>query len=374
MNIDKNQVIQELRAVKLPNTGNNVVDGGAIKDVTVSGNDIVVEALTTSPVLHVKKTLESSIRNQIFSKFPGVNITVNIEVQMAKPTITPEEQDILPNVKNVIAVASGKGGVGKSTVTANLAVQLAKMGFKVGVVDADIYGPSIHIMFDVENAKPLGKKINGKDHMVPIENHGVKIISLGFFTTPDQAIAWRGSMATKALKQIIFDVDWGELDFLLLDLPPGTGDIHLTLVQELPVTGAVIVSTPQAVALADARKGVGLFKMDAVKVPVLGIVENMSWFTPEELPDNKYYIFGKDGAKHLAEDLNVPLLGEIPLVQGIREAGDIGRPASLQEGTLVSEAFYKFAQNVVTQTLERNEKLPPTEKVKMSETAGCSAR
>ncbi|MEN8139265.1 MAG: Mrp/NBP35 family ATP-binding protein [Bacteroidota bacterium] len=373
MNIQRADVLEALKTVGLPNTGNNIVEGGAVQDVIISGNSITVVAMVNTPVLHVKKSVEDNIKSVLEEKFTGASIQVTMKVEIAKPQIAPVEEKILPNIKNIIAVASGKGGVGKSTVTANIAVQLAKMGFKVGLVDADIYGPSMPIMFDVEKERPLGKNINGKQVMIPVENYGVKMLSIGFFTTPDQAVAWRGSMATKALKQLIFDADWGELDFLLLDLPPGTGDIHLTLVQSVPVTAAVVVSTPQAVALADARKGAGLFKMDAINVPVLGFVENMAYFTPAELPDNKYYIFGQDGTKNLAKDMGLPLLAEIPLVQSIREAGDIGRPASLQEGTAEADAFYKLAQNVVTETIARNESLPPTEKVKMSETAGCSA-
>jgi len=372
MSIQRADVLEALKVVVLPNTGNNIVEGGAVQDVIISDNSISVVAMVNTPVLHVKKTVEEGIKNALVEKFPSASVQVTMKVEMAKPSIAPVEEVILPNIKNIIAVASGKGGVGKSTVTANLAVQLAKMGFKVGLVDADIYGPSIPIMFDVEKERPLGKQINGKQMMLPVENYGVKILSIGFFTDSDQAVAWRGSMATKALKQIIFDAEWGELDFLLLDLPPGTGDIHLTLVQSVPVTAAVIVSTPQVVALADARKGVSLFKMDAINVPVLGFVENMAYFTPEELPENKYYIFGKDGTKNLAKDMGLPLLGEIPLVQSIREAGDVGRPASLQEGTPVADAFYKMAQNIVSETLKRNENLPATTKVEMSDTAGCS--
>ncbi len=374
MSIQRADVLEALKVVALPNTGNNIVEGGAVKDVVTTDNSITVTAMVTSPVLHVKKAVEDGIKKALVEKFPNVAVSVTMTVEIAKPTIAPVEEVILPNIKNIIAIASGKGGVGKSTVTANIAVQMAKMGFKVGLVDADIYGPSMPIMFDVEKERPLGKTVNGKQLMVPVENYGVKILSIGFFTTPDQAVAWRGSMATKALKQIIFDADWGELDFLLLDLPPGTGDIHLTLVQSVPVTAAVIVSTPQAVALADARKGAGLFKMDAINVPVLGFVENMAYFTPAELPDNKYYIFGKDGAKNLAEDMGLPVLGEIPLVQSIREAGDVGRPASLQDGTPESEAFYKLTQNVVEETIARNNNLPPTTKVEMSNTAGCTAK
>jgi ATP-binding protein involved in chromosome partitioning len=247
------------------------------------------------------------------------------------------------------------------------------MGFSVGILDADIYGPSMPIMFDVEYEKPISVTVDGKSKMKPIESYEVKILSIGFFTKPDQAVIWRGPMASKALNQMIFDADWGQLDFLLIDLPPGTGDIHLSIMQSLPITGAVVVSTPQAVALADAKKGVSMFLSDAIKVPVLGIIENMAYFTPQELPDNKYYIFGKDGAKNLATDLNVPLLGEIPLVQSIREAGDYGRPAGLQDNTLLSTAFENLTRNVVQEVINRNESLPPSEAVKITTMAGCSA-
>ncbi|MBP6001376.1 MAG: Mrp/NBP35 family ATP-binding protein, partial [Flavobacterium sp.] len=279
----------------------------------------------------------------------------------------------IPGISNIIAVASGKGGVGKSTITANLAVSLAKMGFKVGVLDADIYGPSMPIMFDVETAKPISIEVDGKSKMQPISSYGVELLSIGFFTKPDQAVIWRGPMAAKALNQMIFDANWGELDFLLIDLPPGTGDIHLSIMQSLPITGAVVVSTPQAVALADAKKGVSMFLSDAVKVPVLGIIENMAYFTPEELPENKYYIFGKEGAKNLAADLQVPLLGEVPLVQSIREAGDYGRPAALQTDSVLAAIFETITRNVVQETVNRNEELPPTEAIKITTMAGCSA-
>jgi len=247
------------------------------------------------------------------------------------------------------------------------------MGFKVGLLDTDVYGPSMPIMFDVVQERPLSINVDGKSKMKPVENYGVKLLSIGFFTQPNQAVIWRGPMASKALNQMIFDAHWDELDFLLLDLPPGTGDIHLSIMQSLPVTGAVIVSTPQEVALADARKGVAMFKQEAIDVPVLGIIENMAYFTPEELPENKYYIFGRDGAKNLSEDLEVPFLGGIPLVQSIREAGDVGRPAALQEGTPLGEAFENLTQNVVQELVRRNEKLPPTEVIKITTMAGCSA-
>jgi ATP-binding protein involved in chromosome partitioning len=302
---------------------------------------------------------------------PEAKIKVNIKVE------APEKNEIkgkaIPGIKNIIAIASGKGGVGKSTVTANLAVSLAKMGFSVGVLDADVYGPSMPIMFDVESEKPISIEVNGKSKMKPIESYEVKILSIGFFTSPSQAVIWRGPMAGKALNQMIFDADWGELDFMLIDLPPGTGDIHLSIMQSLPITGAVVVSTPQAVALADAKKGVSMFLSDAINVPVLGIIENMAYFTPEELPENKYYIFGKEGARNLAEDLGVPFLGEVPIVQSIREAGDYGRPAAMQTGSVIESVFEEITRNVVQETVNRNESLPATEAIKITTMAGCSA-
>ena len=255
----------------------------------------------------------------------------------------------------------------------NLAVTLSKMGFRVGVLDADVYGPSMPIMFDVEAERPLAVNIEGKSKMRPIENYGVKMLSIGFFTEANQAVVWRGPMAAKALNQMIFDAHWGELDFLLIDLPPGTGDIHLSIMQALPITGAVVVSTPQNVALADARKGVAMFQQESISVPVLGLIENMAYFTPEELPDNKYYIFGKEGAKNLSNDLKIPFLGEIPLVQSIREAGDVGRPAALQIATISEQAFEKLTKNVVSEVVRRNDNLPPTEAIKITTMAGCSA-
>ena len=260
-----------------------------------------------------------------------------------------------------------------TTVTANLAVTLAKMGFSVGVLDADIYGPSMPIMFDVESEKPISVTVDGRSKMKPIESYEVKILSIGFFTSPSQAVIWRGPMASKALNQMIFDADWGELDFMLIDLPPGTGDIHLSIMQSLPITGAVVVSTPQAVALADAKKGVSMFLSESINVPVLGIVENMAYFTPEELPDNKYYIFGNGGARNLAEDLQVPFLGEVPIVQSIREAGDFGRPAALQTASVIEKVFEEITRNIVQEVVSRNENLPPTEAIKITTMAGCSA-
>jgi ATP-binding protein involved in chromosome partitioning len=302
---------------------------------------------------------------------PDAKIKINSKVEVPdKPEIKGKS---IPGIKNIIGVASGKGGVGKSTVTANLAVSLAKMGFSVGILDADIYGPSMPIMFDVESEKPISIMVDGKSKMKPVESYEVKILSIGFFTAPSQAVIWRGPMASKALNQMIFDADWGELDFMLVDLPPGTGDIHLSIVQSLPITGVVIVSTPQAVALADAKKGVSMFMSEAINVPVLGIIENMAYFTPEELPENKYYIFGKEGARNLAEDLEVPFLGEVPIVQSIREAGDYGRPAAMQTGSIIETVFEEITRNVVREVISRNENLPATEAVKITTMAGCSA-
>ena len=279
----------------------------------------------------------------------------------------------IEGIKNVIAIASGKGGVGKSTITSNIAITLAKMGFNVGILDADIYGPSIPIMFDIADARPLSVNIEGKNKMKPIESYGVKVLSIGFFTKPDQAVIWRGPMASKALNQMIFDATWGELDFLLVDLPPGTGDIHLSILQALPVTGSVIVSTPQNIALADARKGIAMFNQKSINVPVLGIVENMAFFTPNELPENKYYIFGKDGAKNLSDDMNVKFLGEVPILQSVREASDFGHPASLQENSKISLTFNEISKNLVSELVKRNKDLPPSEILKITTMAGCSA-
>ena len=283
------------------------------------------------------------------------------------------EKNPINGTKFTIAISSAKGGVGKSTFATNLALALKNLGLKIGILDADIYGPSIPIMFDIADARPLSVNIEGKNKMKPIESYGVKILSIGFFTKPDQAVIWRGPMASKALNQMIFDAAWGELDFLLVDLPPGTGDIHLSILQALPVTGSVIVSTPQNIALADARKGIAMFNQKSINVPVLGIVENMAYFTPNELPENKYYIFGKDGAKNLSEDMNVKFLGEVPLLQSVREASDFGHPASLQENSKISLTFEEISKNLVSELVKRNKDLPPSEILKITTMAGCSA-
>ncbi|EDP98432.1 Mrp/NBP35 family ATP-binding protein [Kordia algicida OT-1] len=372
MKIEKKDIQAALSTITVPGEGANMIASGAVRNIMTFADEIVVDIVIANPTMQAKKKVEADITTVLREKvYADAKVKVNIKVERPeKPEIKGKS---LPNIKNIIAVASGKGGVGKSTVTANLAVTLAKMGFKVGVLDADIYGPSMPIMFDVEGEKPLAVRVDGASKMKPVESYGVKILSIGFFTKPNQAVVWRGPMASKALNQMIFDAAWGELDFLLLDLPPGTGDIHLSIMQSLPITGAVVVSTPQNVALADAKKGVAMFQQESINVPVLGIIENMAYFTPEELPDNKYYIFGKEGAKNLAEDIEVPFLGEIPLVQSIREAGDVGRPAAMQTATLIEAAFEELTRNVVQEVVNRNESLPATEVIKITTMAGCSA-
>lgn len=376
MKLERKEILKALETISVAGEGKNMVESGAVQNVLTFGDEVVVDLLLATPALHIKKRAEvdiiKTIHDLVYEKAKvKVNIKVEAPEKPANPNLIKGKQ--IPGISNIVAIASGKGGVGKSTVTANLAVTLAKMGFSVGVLDADIYGPSMPIMFDVENEKPTSVEVEGKSKMKPVESYEIKILSIGFFTKPDQAVIWRGPMAAKALNQMIFDADWGKLDFLLIDLPPGTGDIHLSIMQSLPITGAVVVSTPQAVALADAKKGVSMFLSEAISVPVLGIIENMAYFTPEELPNNKYYIFGKEGAKNLAEDLQVPMLGEIPLVQSIREAGDYGRPAALQNNTPTEIAFQEIAKKVVEEVVKRNEHLPPTEAVKITTMAGCSA-
>ncbi len=372
MKLDRKEILKALETISIAGEGKNMVESGAVTNVITFGDEVVVDLLLHTPAMHIKKRAEDDIKKTIHDLVsPEAKIKVNIKVEAAeKPEIKGKA---IPGIKNIIAVASGKGGVGKSTTTANLAVSLARMGFSVGVLDADIYGPSMPIMFDVEEEKPISIEVDGKSKMKPIESYEVKILSIGFFTSPSQAVIWRGPMAAKALNQMIFDADWGELDFMLIDLPPGTGDIHLSIMQSLPITGAVVVSTPQAVALADAKKGVAMFLSEAINVPVLGIIENMAYFTPEELPNNKYYIFGQEGAKNLAADLNVPFLGEVPIVQSIREAGDYGRPAAMQEGSVIESVFQEITRNVVQETVNRNESLPATEAIKITTMAGCSA-
>jgi len=375
MKLIKADILKALEKISAPGEGQNLVESGAVTNVQVFGDEVEVDVTIRNPSLQARKKTEVEILKIIHSEvYKKAKIKVNLKVDApATPKVNPIKGNPIPGIQNIVAVASGKGGVGKSTITANLAVTLAKMGFKVGLLDTDIYGPSMPIMFDVAQEKPLSVNVDGKAKMKPIENYGVKMLSIGFFTQPNQAVIWRGPMAAKALNQMIFDAHWGELDFLLLDLPPGTGDIHLSIMQSLPVTGAVVVSTPQEIALADARKGVAMFQQPAINVPVLGIVENMAYFSPPELPDHKYHIFGKDGAKNLAQDLDVPFLGEIPLVQGIREAEDVGRPAALQTATPSEGAFEELTRNVVRELVARNTDLPPTAAIKITTMAGCAA-
>ena len=376
MSFKKQDIYKALENITSPGEGKSLIENKNVTNVVTFGNEVLLDIVISNPTLQAKKKLESEITRVLKSNIDS-QIEVKINVKVQQPEIKEKTNQIrgkeIPTIKNIIAIASGKGGVGKSTITANTAISLAKMGFSVGVLDADIYGPSQHIMFDVEKAKPLSVNVEGRSKMKPIENYGVKLLSLGFFTNPNQAVIWRGPMASKALNQLIFDADWGELDFLLIDLPPGTGDVHLSIVQALPISGAVIVSTPQNIALADAKKGVAMFQQESINVPVLGIIENMAYFTPEELPNNKYYIFGQNGAKNLAEDLKTKFLGEVPLVQSIREAGDVGRPVALQEKTILEKSFHDITKEMVSELLKRNQNLPPTEVVRITTMSGCSA-
>ena len=375
MEITKEAIFEALKTITLPGEGENIIDKGAVSNIMIFGDQIDIDIQLQNPSLQARKKLEVSILKTIHEQvYEKAKIKINIKV-IAKPA---KEQNVIKGkpikgIENIIAISSGKGGVGKSTVTANIAVTLAQMGCQVGILDADIYGPSIPTMFNMEGARPLSIQLDGKSKMKPIENYGVKILSIGFFTKPEQAVIWRGPMAAKALNQMIFDAAWGDLDFLLIDLPPGTGDIHLSIVQSLPLNGAVVVSTPQNVALADAKKGIAMFQQENIQVPVLGIIENMSYFTPEELPENKYYIFGKRGAEYLSKDKKVPFLGALPLIQSVREAADVGRPAALQKNTSISNQFNEIAKKLVSQVLYRNKNLPPTKAVEITNLVGCEA-
>ena len=374
MIITKEAVINALNKISLPGEGKNIIDRGAVSNIMIFGDQIDIDIQLENPSLQARKKLEVTILKTIHEMvYEKAKIKINIKVVSPPAEENTIKGKPIKGIENVIAISSGKGGVGKSTVTANIAVTLAQMGCKVGVLDADIYGPSIPTMFDMEGARPLSVQVDGKSMMEPIENYGVKVLSIGFFTKPEQAVIWRGPMAAKALNQMIFDASWGELDFLLIDLPPGTGDIHLSIVQSLPLNGAVVVSTPQNVALADAKKGISMFQQENIQVPVLGIIENMSYFTPPELPDNKYYIFGKKGAEYLAKDKEVPFLGALPIEQSVREAADAGRPAALQVQTPIAIAFQEISKKLVSQVLFRNKNLPPTKAVEITNLVGCKA-
>lgn len=359
-------ILDALATVRYPGTGKNLVEAGMVEDdIRIDGMKVSFSLLFEKPTDPFLKSVVKAAEAAILAHVgQDVEIEGNISVR-SKQAERPEPGKLLPQVKNIIGISSGKGGVGKSTVSANLAVALAKLGYKVGLLDADIFGPSMPKMFQVEDARPYSEKVDGRDLIVPIEKYGIKLLSIGFFVDPDQATLWRGGMASNALKQLIGDAKWGELDYFLIDLPPGTSDIHLTVVQTLAMSGAIVVSTPQAVALADARKGINMFTNEKVNVPILGLVENMAWFTPAELPENKYYIFGKEGAKQLAEEMNVPLLGQIPIVQSICESGDKGTPVALNEDSVTGRAFLQLAASVVRQVDRRNVEMAPTKIVEM---------
>lgn len=352
MIITKEQVLQALGNVEEPDLKKDLVTLNMIQDIHIDGNNISFSVILTTPACPLKALIENACRNAI-SHFISKEALVNINMTSR---VTSQKNTGVPGVKNIIAVASGKGGVGKSTVAVNLALGLAKAGAKVGLIDADIYGPSIPIMFGLEGARPQASQVDGKTRIEPIEKYGVKLLSIGFFTDPNQPVPWRGPMVSTAVKQLFNDADWGELDYLVIDLPPGTGDIHITVTQTFPVTGAVIVTTPQNVALADAKKGIGMFLMPAINVPILGVVENMSYFTPAELPENKYYIFGQGGGQKLAKQLDVPFLGEIPLVKGISDSGDAGKPTILDENGVMTQAFLEMARRVAQQVAISNAK------------------
>ena len=355
-------ILDALATVRYPGNGKNIVEAEMVADnMRIDGMKVSFSLIFEKPTDPFMKSVVKSAETAIHT-YVSKDVEVSIATE-SRQAARPEPGKMLPQVKNVIAVSSGKGGVGKSTIAANLAVALSKLGYKVGLLDADIFGPSVPKMFQVEDARPYAETVEGRDLIVPIEKYGIKLLSIGFFVNPDQATLWRGGMASNALKQLIGDANWGELDYFLIDLPPGTSDIHLTMVQTLAITGAIVVSTPQEVALADARKGISMFTGEKVNVPVLGLIENMAWFTPAELPENKYYLFGKEGCKRLAEELHIPLLGQIPIVQSICEGGDEGRPVALNPDSITGMAFQELARNVVEQINYRNEHLAPTQRV-----------
>ena len=386
MDLTKNNIKKTLEKINMSGHSENIVSTGILKNIQVFGDQVDIDIVVTNPALQARKKLEVDImkiiHDDIYEK-AKININTKVELPIEnendeneidspdRPKISSQAKKI-NGVDSIIAISSAKGGVGKSTVTINLAAALAKKGCKVGILDADIYGPSVPTMMDVEGYVPKSIKIDDKSKIEPVESYNVKIMSIGFFTKLDQAVVWRGPMASKALNQMIFDTHWGELDFLFLDLPPGTGDIHLSLVQSLPITGSIIVSTPQNVALADARRGIKMFQQDSISVPILGLIENMAYFKTNE-SDTRHYIFGESGVRYLSKDLNINFLGEIPIFQSLREASDFGRPGSLQESTDVSNIFEEISKNMVEQLLIRNKELPPTKIVEITNLVGCSA-
>ena len=372
LELNKKNIEELFEQTAINESNEKLLQNDSLLNVQIFGNEVILDFEISNPTLQYKKKIEGLSTQLLQKKFgEELKVKTNFSIKKVEKEVKIQGNPI-PGVKNIIAVSSGKGGVGKSTISANLSVALAKLDYKVGLIDADIYGPSMPIMFDMVGESPKAIEFDGKKKMQPLENYDVKMVSMGFFTELNQAIVWRGPMASKALNQLIWDSHWGELDYLIIDLPPGTGDIHLSLVQAIPLTGAIVVSTPQDIALADARKGVNMFKMDSIDVPVVGIVENMSYFITDDLPNKKYFIFGKNGAKNLAEQLEINLLAQIPIVQSVREASDAGRPAALQNDTPISNSFINFAKKVVKAVEARNENLPSTEAVKITNMKGCS--
>lgn len=366
------KVWEALKKVKYPDGEKDIVSLNMVESIQIEGNRIKFSVYLPQFNSPFKKSIEKACIRAIHDILDkDAEVEANITSKITLGRVDNTQHEILPGVKNIIAVASGKGGVGKSTVAVNLAIALSKLGSRTALMDADIYGPSIPKMFGAEEMKPGMQLVNGKEMILPVEKYGIKMLSIGFFVKPDDALIWRGAMATSALKQLIGETLWGELDYLVIDLPPGTSDIHLTMVQTIPVTGAVIVSTPQPVALADARKGISMFMQEKINVPILGLVENMAWFTPDELPDKKYYIFGKDGCKNLAEELKINFLGQIPIVESVRENGDNGTPSAMQD-SVIGNIFRQLGENVAQRVEERNATLAPTKVVEMSDQAGCS--
>jgi ATP-binding protein involved in chromosome partitioning len=366
----KEDILKALSNVQEPDLGKDLVTLNMVKDIAIDGSKVSFTVVLTTPACPMKDLIKNACINAIHIL---VNKSAEITVNFTSNTtsIRKDNKNVLSGVKNIIAVVSGKGGVGKSTVAANLALALSANGAKVGLMDADIYGPSVHIMFGVRGERPMMKEVDGKGLIVPLERYGIKLLSIGLLVDEKQAVVWRGPMVSSAIKQFVNDVDWGELDYLVLDMPPGTGDIHLTVVQNIPVTGVIVVTTPQLVALADAKKGIAMFSQAGLKVPVIGLVENMSYFTPAELPDKKFYIFGKDGGKNLADEYDIPFLGQIPIVQNIREGGDIGVPIMMSDDEITKQAFIDFAANATRGISMRNAELPPTEVSEVLEASGA---
>ena len=374
MELNKKTISKVLEDVYTSGSKDNIIKSGVIANIMVFDMEVDIDLIMDNPTLQARKKLEGEIINLIHQKINSkAKIKFNTKINKeAKPKLERIKKELL-GVDSIIAISSAKGGVGKSTFTVNIAAMLAKMGCKVGILDTDIYGPSIPTMLDVEGYIPKSIKIDGVSKIEPIESYGIKLMSIGFFTKLDEAVVWRGPMASKALNQMIFDTNWGELDFLFLDLPPGTGDIHLSLVQSIPITGAVIISTPQNVALADARRGIKMFQQETINVPILGLVENMSYFTSNEEPEVKHFIFGENGVKYLAKDLDINFLGEIPIFTSLREASDFGRPGSLQENSVIENKFRDISKLLVEELIKRNTELPPTKIVKITNLVGCSA-